>query len=64
MRKRGESLVVSWCFKPSQPQTVISGLRVTSIKKCIAERTDKAEIRPEEKSEKVGSCQEMQLRGP
>ena len=41
-------LLVSWCFKPSQPQRIISGLRETFIKRYIVERTNKAEIRPEE----------------
>ena len=51
-------------LQDSQPQRIISGLRETFMKRSLVERTDKAEIRPEEKSEKVGSCQEMQLRGP
>ena len=34
---------VSWCFKPSHPQRIISGLRETFIKRYIVERTDKAE---------------------
>ena len=61
--------LVSWYFKPSQPQRIISGLRETFIKKYIAERTSKAEIRPEEQSEKAESCREnlwneIQLKGP
>ena len=48
--------LVSWCFKPSQPQRIISGLMETFIKRYIVERTNEAEIRPEEQSEKVGSC--------
>ena len=56
-------MLVSWCFKPSQPQKIISGLRETFIKKKKkkerkAERTSKAEIRPEEPSGKAGSCGE------
>ena len=35
--------LVSWCFKPSQPQRIISGLRETFIKRYIVERTNKAE---------------------
>ena len=50
------TMMVSWCFKPSQPQRIISGLRETFIKRFIVERTNKAEIRPEEQSEKAGSC--------
>ena len=54
---------------PSQPQWIISGLRETVIKRCIVERTNKAEIRPEEQTEKAESCQknlrnEIQLKGP
>ena len=58
-------------FKPSQPQRFISGLKETFIKryKPIVERTDKAEIRPEEQSEKAESCgesswNEIKLKGP
>ena len=36
----------------------MSGLRETFIKRYTAERTNKAEIRLEELSEKAGSCQE------
>ena len=61
--------LVSWCIKPSQPQRIISGLKETFIKRYIVERTNKAEIRPEEQSEKVESCREklwneIQLKGP
>ena len=28
---QGHSLLVSWCFKPSQPQRIISGIRETFI---------------------------------
>ena len=60
---------VSWCFKPSQPQRIISGLGENFIKRYIVERTNKAEIRPEEQSEKAESCpenswNEIQLKGP
>ena len=60
---------VSWCCKPSQPQRITSGLRETLIKRYVVERTSKAEIRPEEQSEKGESCQEnlwneKQLKGP
>ena len=47
-------MLVSRCFKPSQPQRIISGLRDAFIMRYIAERTNKAEIRPEEQSEKAG----------
>ena len=50
--------LVSSCFKPTQPQRIISGLRETSIKRYIVERTNKAEIRPEEQVVKAESCQE------
>ena len=50
--------LVSWCFKPSQPQRIISGLRETFIKRYTVERTNKAEMRPEEQSEKAESCRE------
>ena len=61
--------LVSWCFKPSQPQGIIPGLRQTLTKKYIVERTNKAEIRQEEQSEKAESCREnlgneIQLKGP
>ena len=46
---------VSWCFKPSQPQRITSGLRETFIKRYIVERTSKVEIRQEEQSEKLES---------
>ena len=52
------SSLVSWCFNPSQPQRIISGLKETFIKRYIVERTNKAEIRPEEQSEKAENCQE------
>ena len=56
-------------FKPKQPQRIISGLRETFIKRCIAERTNEAEIKPEEQSEIAESCREkvwdeIQLKGP
>ena len=48
---------------------IILGLKETFIKRFIVERADKAEIRPEEQSEKTESCREnlwneMQLKGP
>ena len=61
--------IVSWYFKPSQPQKIVSGPRETFIDRYIVERTSKAEIRPEEQSEKAESCREnswdeIQLKGP
>ena len=61
--------LVSWCFKPSQPQRIISGLRETFTKRYIVERTNKAEIKPEEQIEKAesfreNSWKEIQLKGP
>ena len=55
------SQLVSWFFKPSQPQRIISGLRETLIKRYIVDRTNKAELRSEEQSEKAelsGECME------
>ena len=45
------------------------GLKETFIKRCIVERTNRAEIRPEEQSEKTESGRgnlrnEIQLKGP
>ena len=53
-----ESQLISWCFKPSQPQRTTSGLKETFEKRYVVERTSKAEIRPEEQSEKAESCGE------
>ena len=63
------SQLVNQCFKPSQPQRIISGLKEIFMKRYIVERTNKAEIRPEEQSEKAKSCpenlwNEIQLKGP
>ena len=51
--------LVSRCFKASQPQRIIY-IRAedTFIKRHTVERTSRAEIRPEEQSEKAESCQE------
>ena len=49
---------VSWCFQPSQPQRVTSGLRETFIKRYTVERTNKTEVGPEEQSKKAESCRE------
>ena len=48
---------------------IISGLKETFIKRYKVKRTSKAEIRPEEQSEKTESCRdnlwsEIQLKGP
>ena len=42
------SYLVGWYFKPSQPLGIMSGLKETFKKKYMVERTNKAEIRPEE----------------
>ena len=47
---------------------IVSRLKDTFIKRNVLEKTNKAEIRPEEQSEKAGSCwenlpSEIQLRG-
>ena len=60
--------LVSCCFKPREPQWITSGLKETFIKGYIAERTNKAEIRLEQQSEKAESCREnlrkeIQLKG-
>ena len=47
---------ISKCFKPSQPQRIILGLKENFTKRYIVERTNKAEIRPKEQSEKAESC--------
>ena len=62
-------LFVSWCFECSQPQRSTSALRETFIKRYVVEWTNKAEIRPEEQSEKAESCREnlwnkIQVKGP
>ena len=67
--RQNYSQLFSWCFKPSQPQGIISGLRETFIKRYVVERTNKAEIRQKELSEKAGSRREnlwneIQLNGP
>ena len=61
--------IVNGCFEPSQPLGIISGLKETFIKRYIVERTNEAEIRPEEQSEKAESCREnfwteIQLKEP
>ena len=54
---------------PGQPQRIMLGLKETFIKRYIAERTNKTDIRQEEQSEKAESCREnlwneIQLKGP
>ena len=61
--------LVSWRFKPSQPQRIISGRTETFITRYVVDRTNKAEIRPEEQSERAESCREnlwneIQQKGP
>ena len=63
------SQLVNGCFEPSQPLRIISGLKETFIKRYVVERTNKAELRPQEQSEKTASCRqnlwnEIQLKGP
>ena len=50
--------LVNWCFEPSQPLGIVSGLKETMKKRYTVERTNKAEVRPEEQSEKAASCRE------
>ena len=64
-----ETYLVIWCFKPSQPKTILSGLREIFINRYLVERTNEAEIRSEEQSEKAESCLEnlwngIQLKEP
>ena len=69
------NLLVSWCFKPSQPLRIISGLEETFIKRYVVERINKATTTtttkktPEEQSEKAEICRknlrnEIQPKGP
>ena len=58
LRSERFSKLISWCFKPSQPQRIISGLRETLIKRSVVKRNNKTELRPEEQSEKAESCRE------
>ena len=64
-----ERELIGWCLNSSQPQWIISGLRETFTKTYVVERTVKAELRPEEQSEKAESCRvnlwnEIQLKEP
>ena len=63
--------LISWCFETNQPQRTTSGLglKETSKKRCIVERTNKAELKPEVQSQKAESCREnlwktIQLKWP
>ena len=49
--RRGSWLVSYLVFWPSQPLGIISVLKKTVIKRYIVERTNKADIRPEEQSQ-------------
>ena len=56
-------------FELSQPLEIISGLKERFMKRHIVERTNKAEIRPEEQNKKTDSrwenlWKEIQLKGP
>ena len=62
------SLLINWCIEPSQPLGIISGLKETFINRHIVERTDKAETRTVEQSEKAEGSREnlwndIQLKG-
>ena len=66
---RAGGKLVNWCFEPSQPLGITSGLRETFIKRYVVEMTNTAEIRPEEQRVKVESCRknlwnEIHLKGP
>ena len=52
------SLLINCCIEPSQPLAIISGLKETFINRHIVERTDKAETRPVEQSEKADGSRE------
>ena len=63
-------LLVNWCLESSQPLGIISGLKETFIKRHVVERTKRAEVGPEEQSEKTTTetCREnlwneIQLKG-
>ena len=60
--------LASWCVKPSQPHRIITGLEENFLQIYTVEKTNKAEIRPEERSEKAEGCREnlwneIQLKG-
>ena len=69
VRWNSKKELVSWCFKPSQPQRHTSGLWETFIKRHPVERISEVELRLERQSEKAESCREnllkeIQLKGP
>ena len=43
-------MLVNWCFEPSQTPRIISELKETFIKRNKVDRTNKADIRPEEQN--------------
>ena len=45
--------LVYWCFQPRNPLGIITGLKEAITKSYAVERTNKAEIRPEEQIEKT-----------
>ena len=50
--RRWVSWLVNWCFEPSQPQWIISGLKETFITRYLVDGTNKAE-REDRKSNRV-----------
>ena len=42
-RRGGLRGLVNWCFEPSQPLRIISGLKETLMKRHIVERVNKTE---------------------
>ena len=50
--------LLSWCFEPSQPQRITSGLDYIWAMGDFYKEIYKAEIRPEEQSEKAERCRE------
>ena len=51
-------LSVSWGLSPVNQQRVVLGLKQTFIKRYIVERTNKADIKPEERSQRTESSRE------
>ena len=50
------TILVNWCFEPSQPLGITSRLKETFIKRYIVERTSNTEKkRPKEQNEKTES---------
>ena len=48
----------TWCFKPTPPLRIISGLKKAFIHRYLVERTDKTGIKSEEQSERAESRRE------